>query len=266
MANMIKKFRMLEAGLAADVYYDKQRKTFSGVGMFLFGFPAFPGANIAIQKMTEAGLVVINPHWFGTYDSEGLFSPDSMVDTIRKCGQLVSRGYLTNAKNGACFEVPAHWSAIVGHSFGCAAALRSSGSLPHLENLILLAPTAHYGTGDRDFGVREDGLAQLEYVRTTHPYTYRISPSSTWVEMLTGKDRGKPKGAPPRRAVIVFGSDDTYFDTRIAQMRMADLVHEYTGYKETKVVVLPGKGHSLVDLVSNPPLFDLGAYVHQSKN
>ena len=48
MANMIKKFRMLEAGLAADVYYDKQRKTFSGVGMFLFGFPAFPGANIAI--------------------------------------------------------------------------------------------------------------------------------------------------------------------------------------------------------------------------
>ncbi len=91
---MYKKFRFIENGLAGDLFYpDPSRKiTAKSAGLYLFGLPSFIGQNEVTYALTANGVISCQPHYLGTFDSEGQFSPQSVIETCIKVQEIFDSG------------------------------------------------------------------------------------------------------------------------------------------------------------------------------
>lgn len=256
---MYKKFRFRVKELAGDVFY-APGQTPRASGMFLYGLPAFIGQNEVTYSMVEAGVVSFQPHYFGTYDSGRDYSPDSAIRTCKDSQAIFDRGKVEPVgKKGDAFNLP-QLKICVGHSFGTLVALRAAKHLSHLRKLVLLAPTVHYRKASPNYGNRADGHAILDSIEAGHPLTYRLAPRKHWKELMDGADPvPRPTSHPTLREVIaVAGENDAYLDLPALHATLPDLVRAYCGEQATlRIVVLPGKGHTLSDLVEAGDAFSL---------
>lgn len=226
----MKKVRFVEGGLAGDIYFDDHR-TLHEAAIFLYGFPAFVGPNAATEELVGGGYLVCQPHYFGSYDSSGLHSPTSLVDTCRATDQLFRNGRTIRGRDGMLVGLPPKVRLCVGYSFGCLVALRAANFLSSVETVVLLAPAVHYRRSDPDFGIREDGLKHLEYVKTVYPHTYRLAPRDHWVDLLTGRD-ALPRYSDHetlKRVVAVVGDADEYLDKDALRRNLPVIVRAYSG-------------------------------------
>ena len=258
---MYKKFRFINEELAGDIFYPSSaRAKPKAAGIFLYGLPAFIGQNEVTYSLINANLVSFQPHYLGTYDSGGLYSPQSVVETCRHTQSIFTRGVVEQTtKDDAPYSLPPLRLA-VGHSFGTLALLRGVRHLTTITTLVLLAPTVHYGRGEADFGNKADGLAILRSIRLAHPFTYRLAPPETWYDLLTGNDAlPVPADHPTLKEVIaVGGEDDPYLDWKPLERNLPRIVRAYCGDRvKLKIVRVPSAGHNLAELVEPRRKFSL---------
>ena len=242
--------RFVDGGLVGDIYLSDTAEA-DDVAVFLPGFPAFVGPNAVTTELITGGYLACQPHYFGSYDSSGPHSPNSLVDTCRATDQMFRKGQVSMGKEGRIQELPSRARLWVGHSFGCLVALRAVKFLSTVETLILLAPAVHYGQ-DPDFGVREDGLKHFEYVKASHPYTYRLAAKDQWIDVLTGKDT-LPKNDDHkslRRVVAIVGNRDEYLDKDALGRNLQLIVGAYCGSSVRLDFHVVASDHSLDNLVS----------------
>jgi hypothetical protein len=253
--SFMKKLRFIDNGLAGDVYYDERRQP-SCAGLFLYGFPSFVGPNEVTRTLTSAGILSVQPHYFGTYDSRGLYSPSSLIETCTTVQQLFDRGYVSQAKDGNPYHLP-NLKICVAHSFGCLTAVRGISALTTVELLILLAPAVHYRRSAPDFGLNEDGPAHLEYVRRSHPFTYRLSDAHDWENLLTGNDPLPTSVTHPalKQVVAAVGENDKYFDKDALRTSLPMIIKAYCGDKvDVGFHVVKGATHPIDSILSAFPL------------
>ena len=251
----MKKFRFLDKGLAGDVFYpdpDVGPRP-SSAGVFVYGFPAFVGPNAVTALMVQRGMMAVQPHYLGSYDSDGIYSPISLLDTCRVAGELFQQGHVTQSRDGKRFDIPSQIDVFVGHSFGCLVALRGIRFLPSIRRLVLMAPAVHYSRSNPDFGLHENGPEHLEYVRRSHPHTYRLAPATEWHELLTGKD-GLPRHQythPSLEEVVaIVGEKDKYFDREALRSNLPVIVEAYCGSRARfSFHVVREAAHPVDDLV-----------------
>lgn len=262
----MKKFRFIDDGLAGDIFYPESDSgiTVRTAGLFLYGFPAFVGPNSITKALVSSGILAVQPHYFGTYDSGGLHSPISIVDTCRATQTLFDKGYVTQSKDSKPYKLPESLEVCVAHSFGCMIALRAVQYLTSLKLLVLMAPAVHYNRTNPNFGLNEDGMDQLESVKRSHPHTYRLAPSTEWEDLLTGKDPLPSfiqQHPTLQEVVAVVGEKDKYFDVSALEKSLPIIIKAYCG-NETKLSfkIIPGIGHSsdgLTDAGQNFQLKDV---------
>lgn len=255
----MKKLRFLERPLAGDAYYIPGTQV-RGTALFLYGFPAFIGPNEAVRQLVGARYAVLAPHYLGTYDSDGLHSPQSFEETTALVERAASHGSVTQAKDGKPFVVPGPIEVCVAHSFGCIVALRSLHRLPLLRTLVLLAPALHYSrTAALDVGLLENGPQHYEYVKHSHPFTYRLDDFEKWRELLTGNDPLPTLAHPTLENVfVVVGEQDKYFERNALRESGERVVRAYAGGEcSYDFRVLTGAGHPLDELLSVLSLEDL---------
>jgi pimeloyl-ACP methyl ester carboxylesterase len=256
----MKKFRFSEdSGLAGDVYYPTPQSGLAPreAGMFVYGFPSFVGPNEVTSAFLRIGLLAFQPHYFGTYDSAGIHSPITFLDTCRASQEAFDRGYVRQSKDGKPFPLPPSLTVCVGHSFGCLIALRSSKVLTGIKVLVLLGPALHYRKG---FGLDENGLENLEYVRKSHPFTYRLASAQDWETVLTGKDALPENPSHPtlQKVIAIVGERDKYFDIPALRAGLPTLVRAYCGPKaDASLIVVPKVGHPLVEMLGTGSSFSL---------
>lgn len=258
---MYKKFRFIDQGLAGDVFYPTAAGCSpTGSGLFLYGLPAFIGQNEVTYSLIKANLVSIQPHYVGTYDSAGAYSPASVLETCKLTQALCSNGGVRQTtKNNAFFALPPLRIA-VGHSFGSLAVLRAARVLTTVTQIVLLAPTVHYRKKDPDYGNRADGFAILQSIRQAHPYTYRLAPDSEWDELMSGNDPLPEAVDHPtlRSVTAIVGDEDPYLSWEPLEATLPSVVRAYCGMRASlKIVRVPKAGHVLADLVEVPGVFSL---------
>lgn len=211
----MKRARFISEGLAADVYSDGEFERTSEAGIYVYGFPGSTGPNPLTRFFTVRGVTMVQPHYFGTYDSAGLFSPGSAITSIDQVADVLSRGGTEDVKAHAPLDLPRNVTTLVGHSFGAFAALRAAKHISTLNTLILMGPAITFGKGTLGCGVHEDGEWQVSYVRRSRPYTYRLSSDDEWFAMYRG-DHNPPKDPEETsrlaRVVGLVGSQDKYFE------------------------------------------------------
>lgn len=175
------RFRFIEDGLCCDVFYDK-RKNNDECALFLYGFPATVGSNKLTDVLVEMGYTVLQPHYLGTYDSKGDFTPQSAFDTVKKIETVVNKSLVKNLKNNTMYKLPNRISVCIGYSFGAYVMRHTITYLKNVKNLILVSPVMSNNISNSLCWVNEDGLTHLNYVLRTRPFTYRITNKGDWMD------------------------------------------------------------------------------------
>lgn len=208
------RFRFIENGICCDVYYDKNRSN-GQCALFLYGFPATIGSNSLTDILVNKGYMVLHPHYYGTYDSSGDFSPDSAFLTVKNIVDIVHRSTVINLKTDKPINLPTNISVCIGYSFG-AFVLRHTiqylcGSNNHLKSILLVSPVMSNNPDNAYWWVNEDGEEQLNYVCKTRPFTYRIKDRNRWeIDYVNDTSGSFYKGEDNIENVLwLYGKDDS---------------------------------------------------------
>src|SRR5579859_2393516 len=99
------RFRFEYKGIIVDVCEPKSGNT-EHAAIFLYGFPATISENAATDLLLSCGLTVLQPHYPGTYDSKGHFSPQSAIDMVSELVEALSCGQVYDLKNDSVRAIP----------------------------------------------------------------------------------------------------------------------------------------------------------------
>ena len=149
--------------------------------LFLYGFPATVGSNKLTELMVDCGYTVLHPHYYGTYDSIGDFTPFSAFDTVKEIVKITRKSTVRNLKSNADYLLPKKISICIGYSFGAFVLKNAVHVLVDLENVLLISPVMSNNPLNRLCWVNENGQDHLDYVIRTRPLTYRIKDKTDWL-------------------------------------------------------------------------------------
>jgi pimeloyl-ACP methyl ester carboxylesterase len=227
----MKRVRFIEQGLTCDVFQPDGTNEDTPGALYLYGFPGSIGENSVTRFLLSEGYVVLQPHYPGTYDSDGTFTPDSAVGMTAHLQTLVERGEAMNVKNMKPMGIPKQIEVCIGHSFGCFVALRAARSLPNLLDLVLLAPAITYGEGEFSCGIIENGVDHISYVQRSRPHTYRLGDTQAWLDLYAGKQNMMQQFKHPtlRSTIGVVGSNDPYFKSETLKNSFDSLIRMHLG-------------------------------------
>jgi len=178
---MMKRYRFIENGLCCDVYYNKEYSN-NQCALFLYGLPATIGSNDLTELLVEKGYTVLHPHYFGTYDSLGDFTPSSAYKTVAKINEIVKNGTVRNLKNNTIVLLPNTITVCIGYSFGAFVLKHSIKYLETAKTILLTSPVMSNNKLNSLCWVNEHGEKHLNYVIRTRPFTYRIKNTTEWYD------------------------------------------------------------------------------------
>ncbi len=224
------------------------------LALFLYGFPATIGENLMTNFLLKNGYFVVQPHYPGTYDSGGKFTPQSAEEMVKTLLQELSGGKVKNLKDDTQIPVPHNVTLCVGYSFGCMITLRCLPFFKNLQSTILISPAISYGVTDLSSGFIENGPAFLDYIRRTRPYTYRLGNSKEWEKLYSGF-LNIPRGEAPlslETVIGISGAQDKSFNLPMLKKNFSPIVEKYAGNgKNITLQIIANAGHSVSNLINN---------------
>lgn len=233
-----------------------------GNALILLGMPATIGETAITATLTSHGWTTLQPHYHGTYDSGGLFSPASAADTVRSVTRAVEAGEVIDVKSNQTRNIAPAVSLVVGYSFGAHVAFRTLAEFNDLKAVLLLSPAIAYGDGSTGFS--SEGVDFLDYLSRSRPYTYRLADKSEWQRFYSGLDNSFPakadSTAEPITIMAYVGSKDESIDADRLAVGLTALVADVLGVGTTcSVKVVQGAGHSSGDLLTDQIRSEIGA-------
>ncbi len=244
----MKRFRFLVSDQMCDVYEPDAPTALGRCAVYLLGMPATLGATPITDQLVKAGYHVLQPHYPGTYDSAGFFSPTKSIEAIQHLIGAATSAPVIDLKSQKSKSLPSRLDVCVGQSFGAFVALRVAASTKSIEDLLLFSPAITYGQGATSCGFLEDGPSFISYVRRSRPLTYRLGSDRSWNDLYDGlldtpASRGVDGGL--RRIVGVVGTEDELFALDQLTSRFDSLVRAHVNpVATTSLEVVTGGGHS----------------------
>jgi pimeloyl-ACP methyl ester carboxylesterase len=253
----IKKYRLRYGSIAADLFTDRSWKSLRRpLAIFLPGLPDFVGPTALTTELVRHGVAVLQPHLVGTYDSDGLFSPEGCRDTLRQTDKAIFERSLVPAGDSQPIALEPTKTSLIGHSFGGITALRWFNELRGLNSLIFTSAALRYGRTSPDYGLKEDGRESYASLAVTNPHTYRPASIDAWDAILRGVD-SLPDGSlgSVDNVKLIYGENDKYYDLEAVQQNVPRLVSSYVTSAHGVVLdIVQGAGHYLPEIVAAKPL------------
>lgn len=233
-----------------------------GNALILLGMPATIGETALTAVLTSQGWTTFQPHYHGTYDSDGLFSPASAAETVRSVARAVATGEVLDVKSNRARKIAPNISLLAGYSFGAHVAFKTLAEFSDLRVLLLLAPAIAYG--DDSTGFSAEGIGFLDYLSRSRPHTYRLADRSEWQGFYSGLDNNfSPRAdsmAEPFTVIAYVGSDDNSIDADRLTAGLTGLVSGVLGDGTTcGVKVVAGAGHSSAEILTDQVRSEIGA-------
>ncbi|UAB72681.1 hypothetical protein INR79_25850 [Vibrio sp. SCSIO 43132] len=241
------RYRINIDGYMLDVY-EKEKGKSKKCALLLLGFPATLGENSLTASLTESGYCVLVPHYPGTYDSSGLFTPLNSIEMLKNISIFIERKEAVNLKNNSKVQIPKSIDLIVGYSFGAFIAVHSLSHFPSCNKALFISPALTYGKADIDMGFRENGSDFINYIRRTRPHTYRLGDDSEWHDFYNGKLNKIPKLLPKTRNISILsliGTNDTSINSGIFIDNADIFFRKYTKVENNETFLVSNSGHSV---------------------
>lgn len=234
-------------GLCLELYKPDSESCRGLMAVYLYGFPGSSGKTEPVLRLVDAGYTVIQPHYRGTYDSIGEFSPITSISLLAEIESIIRSGELIEVKSNNIVRVPTNIDFVVGHSFGCFPALKGCGALIGVTKLLLLGPQIAFDVSESGVGSTEDGLEHFLYVERSRPLTYRLSDwSEGWKQLYDAKldDMNSSVTSSLSSVMLVVGRNDKYFDVDLIARNGSDLVKKsLNGNYNVLINIVEHAGH-----------------------
>lgn len=216
--------------------------------VYLYGLPGTVGVNRVSRVLSERGWLVLHPHYPGTYDSGGRFTPEAALTTLAVVARAVGRS-VASVRDGADIAIPPI-TLVVGHSFGCFVALRSIACVRTAAALVLLGPAIAFAPGPDGCGLRREMTDHYSFVLRSHPHTYRLAPRSAFDALYSGKLDALSADAPAslRSVVGIVGATDPAFDIALFADRFDPVVRKTLSGRFDCTLTVVEAGHDVDDL------------------
>jgi hypothetical protein len=262
----MKRYAYRTEGLAGEVFLNPVTDKYK-LAIFCFGFPGTIGNNPIVSLLVDLDYAVFVHQYSGTYDSDGGHSVETAIQSIIDLAKLVNNGCLRDIKNNNVIPLgdSPRVSLLAAHSFGCFLGARAASRIESIRDLLLFAPILGYGRAPIDYGVREDGLFQLEYVRRARPHTYRLTELPDWRAMFEGnRNVWTPAADTTNRVVSIVGGRDGDFDVEVLRQNYREVIRSILGeVSSAELRVVGNAGHGDTDLVTEDIASALRGWTHE---
>lgn len=214
---MMEKARTRDAGLATQVYWPSE-EGFAHAAAFFAGLPYVTDVEPTTEVLVDLGFGVFQPQYRGTYDSDGLFSPNSAIDTAFDLRDLLAAGKpIRDLREERDIEVPSRISVTAAHSFGTNVLLQAILRGLEPDVAILLSPFFEFGADGEKAGAKVDMPKHVRHIRQALPLTIRMESAEIWERFFYKEKQSFPapdaaQASRPTKLLCVVGEGDPGID------------------------------------------------------
>lgn len=191
-------YRIKFKGIVSEAYIPEKHNGITII--FLPGLPSYLSKNDLTFAVANSRCAVFHPHYSGSFDSAGNFSPEQCLKDVKTFIQMARQGELQELYFDKKFKLNTKTIVLLGTSFGSSIAALSCRE-PQVGRIVLLSPVVTYDqkliekyVSGFDFNNQMSGLIKL--IQKTFPYSYRIRDWGKLKDFLFAKN--------PERDPIVF--------------------------------------------------------------
>jgi len=221
--------------------------------------PGLPNSPFPIPGITEflaERFFLLQPHYLGTYDSEGEFDPRSSNSIINfwmeKSGESCR-----DLASGRMVKIPDSWNVISSHSFGTYVLMSRvfSGSI-NANLLLFFAPMFSYGDKAKEFGIKLNLADHARFVESAFPLTFRVPHPNLLADFFAASPslevHGSNKVRRPIPVAFVLGEMDPMLDPVVAESRIRQFCEDNRDVIELKEIIkVPTGGHAVDSLMTD---------------
>lgn len=222
----------------------------SPLALVLLGMPATIGESELSNFLNELGFTVLQPHYSGTYDSDGQFTPKTAISSIISCLGSIQLGEVLDVKSGQNRKIPRKITCLIGYSFGAHIAFHV---IPEVtpKTLLLISPAISYGSDDTGF--KSEGVSFYGYMQKSRPKTYRMGPISDWHSLFSAQLNTFPKATNlSLKIVTVVGAGDPSIDRVKLEQGLRNLTeYNLPGSSTLETIVAPQGAHSIRSILAD---------------
>lgn len=227
------------------VYYDLYLPSHPTGQMIIYapGLPGHPRKKELGEAFSAKGFAFFEMRYRGSWESEGVFTLDNCVKSLKEAYEFVNCGSASELRFGEKITWKTHAITILASSFGGAVAL--STDIREAHTMLLLSPLIDIsqfvptlrpvGSADDLFYLLTKGYGMV-YRGLTHADWKRFLAGNTLVNPLKNIDNLKNK-----KIVLIQGKQD-FVITPEASSRSIEKLQKL-GVKDIKYYVVAGAGH-----------------------
>jgi hypothetical protein len=249
------KARIRANGLAALVYWGDDPSGFDRTAFVIPGLPYELTLSPATELLVEMGYGVVQPQYRGSYDSDGMFTPENCIETILEFERLLEKKELNDLRGERRFRVGSSVEILAAHSFGTyvgvGAILR--GLSPQLA--VMFSPMFEFGTHAAEVGLRLDLDRHARHIAAALPLTFRMATPSILRHFFVDEASFHPlhdlrchKTVP---IIAVVGDHDPSLVAETNRAYVTDFVKKHSSCLQLDdMIVVPGGEHDLETLLT----------------
>lgn len=222
-------------------------KNANGIGIvWCPGLPNTPATEDMAAPLSNAGFVVLQARYPGSWQSFGKFGPSSSIQGVIKGLELLSKSKAIDLATEKVVEWSCNRLVLVGNSYGGGVAACTLALTDLAESAVLFCPLLDPANQNSDTTQPEDDLTTLlPYLKRCHENVFRDIDEGEWNDFLKGKSVLNPskyiETLRNRKLLLVHGQEDK----TICPFHTQDFYNNLIaiGATKTEIFLVDGVGH-----------------------
>lgn len=219
--------------------------------------PYVPAISPLSNYLVSKDYGVIQPQYYGSFDSEGYLTPKRAVSTIFEIEKQLKKRPWRNYRNDKDFVPPPTVDLAAAHSYGTNLLYSAllMGFRPRL--MILQSPFFLFGANGMQAGQRADFTTHVQQMANALPLTFRFDRERTWMNFFVRSPqihpptRKVPSSRQRTKLICVVGSNDGDIDAGASRAYIEQAANTYKqAFELIAYIVVPGAGHDQATLMS----------------
>lgn len=151
---------------------------FHSIALHLPGLPNIPTPIAGITEfLVSRGFAVLQPHYPGTHDSNGVFDPYQTYRCVDIWSNAMKSGEIVDLRKGERLPAQKRLTLLSSHSFGTYVGMKALRSGFQVERALFFAPIFGFGRFAKAFGLKTDLAKHAKYIRDAYRETFRPATS-----------------------------------------------------------------------------------------
>ena len=226
------------------------------IAIHLPGLPNLPTPIPGItQLLARAGFNVLQPHYPGTYESEGQFDPYETYRCVAHWISHLESGDVVDLKRESLLGIKAGPDLLSCHSFGSYVGFKALRQEVHVKKAMFFGTSFRYGIDGQQYGVRGDKTEHSRFLERAYAKCFRSSQKGIIEEFFVRNSKElfefENSSASMVRCLAVAPDSDPTIDYAASEDGVKGIFESYPNlFSLDRFLVARGAGHSVASMLT----------------